>query len=42
MKRVVLPPICVGKPGAAARHAEVALRYAWDETHGRVYAPTGL
>jgi hypothetical protein len=42
MKRVVLPPICVGKPGAAARHAEVALRYAWGETHGRVYAPHRL
>jgi hypothetical protein len=28
--------------GNAARHAEVARRYAWDENHGRMYAPDRL
>src|SRR6185312_397603 len=42
MKRAALAPIRVAKPSAAPRHAEVALRYAWHETHGRVYAPHRL
>jgi hypothetical protein len=42
MSCVALAPTRAAKPGAAARHAEVALRYAWGETHGRVYAPHRL
>jgi hypothetical protein len=30
------------KPGAVARHAEVARRYAWDEDQGRLHAPDRL
>jgi hypothetical protein len=42
MSFVALAPTRAAKPGAAARHAEVALRYAWGETHGREYAPHRL
>ena len=42
MSCVALAPTRAAKPGAAARHAEVALRYAWGETHGRVCAPHRL